>query len=99
MHFNAQEVTFGRAQRALEQMVAVAEPDLQRQRRRAAEMPMQIQCLRLIVDAIAWPELLQRAALRCRDAASPNDVTAYGPLHAAIIASAVGIVFAMIPGR
>jgi hypothetical protein len=96
MHFNTQKVTLGGVQGTLEQVLAIAKSDLQGSRSPAPELLIQIQGLWFIADAIARPEFIQRAALPDRDAASPDDVTANGTLHQIIIASSVGIVFAMI---
>src|ERR1700681_643869 len=95
VYLDAEEVAVGLRQRALEQMLAVTESDLQRACCDAAEQPRLVQYLRHKFDAKTRPMLIQGALLCRSDSAGSKHVGADGAmvrlvgglLHRSIIAS------------
>ena len=74
MHFEAEVIALRMRRGERREVVAVAEADLQRARRVAAEGGVEVERpARIEVDAVARPEFVQRAALRVRDATRTND--------------------------
>ena len=77
VHFDADEVALGSTLRALEQMLAIAEADLERASRDPSEYSIQVKHARLERDAIARPQRGERALLRPGDATGAHHVRAH----------------------
>ena len=74
MYFNAEKVALRSADSALQQMLAVAEADLERAHRDAAEHAIQVERADGELDAITRPQGRQRALLRIGDATCAHDI-------------------------
>ncbi len=92
MHLDTQEIALGRCERTLEQVIAVAEADLERSGRGAPKERIKIEQHGCELDAITRPMLLECALLGVGDAPGAHNVRAHaaselrGLLHARSIA-------------
>ena len=78
MHFDAEIVALRMRGGERGQVLAVAEADLDDARRAAAEQRIEIQRLRLELDAVLRPQQIERALLRVGDAPGARDEGADG---------------------
>src|SRR5262249_7119138 len=76
MHFDAQAVDIGMRAREREQRLAGAETDLDHARRAPAEQRIEIESVRLELDAVDRPKFIERALLRDRGAPRADDEAA-----------------------
>jgi len=77
MHLDAEEIALGSCERALEQVLAVAESDLERTRRLAAEQPIEVELAGVELNPVARPELGERTLLRLGDAPGAHHIGAH----------------------